>query len=160
MGIYKPEAWAFYKHHWLSGYGGWQRAGVCWEPPIPTLPPPPATLQSAAHLAGFMGRELTSGRLPCYPSSVWKLIPSSVSRPRDPSAGDLTRVSAVCVTPRLPSGSPRERERESLDVPDVCETPDAVWREDGSTQIFFTILYLPLISQCLLPANTSILLHP
>lgn len=50
---------------------------------------------SAAHLAGFMGKELTSGRLPCYPSSVWKLIPSSVSKPRDPVAGGITWVSAV-----------------------------------------------------------------
>lgn len=41
---------------------------------------------AAAHLAGFMGEELTSGRLPRYPSSVWKLIPSSVSKPWDPSA--------------------------------------------------------------------------
>lgn len=47
---------------------------------------PPSNL-AAAHLAGFMGKELTSGRLPRYPSSVWKLIPSAVSKPRDPLAG-------------------------------------------------------------------------
>lgn len=41
---------------------------------------PPSNL-AAVHLAEFMGKELTSGRLPCYPSSVWKLIPSSVSNP-------------------------------------------------------------------------------
>lgn len=54
---------------------------------------------AAAHLAGFMGKELTSGRLPRYPSSVWKLIPSSVSKPRDPLAGGITWVSAVWVPP-------------------------------------------------------------
>lgn len=46
-----------------------------------------------------MGKELTSGRLPCYPSSMWKLIPSSVSKPRDPLAGGITWVSAVGASP-------------------------------------------------------------
>lgn len=54
---------------------------------------------SAAHLAGFMGKELTSGRLPCYPSSVWKLILSSVSKLRDPLAGGITWVPAVGASP-------------------------------------------------------------
>lgn len=107
------------------------------KPPIPSSPhpchPPPPTLQSAAHLAGFMGRELTSGRLPCYPSSVWKLIPSSVSRPRDPSAGDLTWVSAVCVTPTFPPVSPRERK---LRRPRRLWDPKRSRRGHGSSQIF------------------------
>lgn len=97
----------FYKHHWPCTED--DRELMSTHPPLP---------QSAAHLAGFMGKELTSGRLPCYPSSVWKLIPSSVSKPRDPSAGDLTWVSAVCVTPTLLS----PLVRENLDALDVCET--------------------------------------
>lgn len=98
-------------------------------------PPTPTPLQSAAHLAGFMGRELTSGRLPCYPSSVWKLIPSSVSRPRDPSAGDLTWVSAVCVTPTLPPVSPREGK---LRRPRRLWEPRRSRLGDGCSQIFST----------------------
>lgn len=115
-------------------------------PPPPTSSPP--TLQSAAHLAGFMGRELTSGRLPSYPSSVWKLIPSSVSRPRDPSAGDLTWVSAVCVTPTLPPVYPRERK---LRRPPRLRDPRRSRRGDGSSQIFLDsriglVLHLCLVS--------------
>lgn len=63
----------------------------------------PPSDRAAAHLGGFMGKELTSGRLPRYPSSVWKLIPSSVSKPRDPLAGGIIRVSAECVSPSLPA---------------------------------------------------------
>lgn len=100
-----------------------------------------------------MGRELTSGRLPCYPSSVWKLIPSSVSRPRDPSAGDLTWVSAVCVTPTLPSVSPRERK---LRRPRRLWDPRRSRRGDGSSQIFFdSDCPRPLSSSYQLPSSTD-----
>lgn len=103
---------------------------------------------AAAHLAGFMGKELTSGRLPCYPSSVWKLIPSSVSKPRDPLAGGITWVSAVGASPSpLPP----------LWTADVLSTWDTYcFKSVSSALLVFTSSILPIVSRAARPSLGSL----
>lgn len=99
---------------------------------------PSSITGSAAHLAGFIGKELTSGRLPCYPSSVWKLIPSSVSKPRDPLAEGWREsqqrespLPPFCLT--LWTCTP-----ESLDVLDVHTKKPSAGRDRVEPNLIFT----------------------